>query len=100
MTKTLYFDESGWTGFDFLNADQPVFVVSSSDIPEETAAEILRASFPRYQGAEFKFSNIWRSPRNRPGFIDFADAVGQHEGHIFSWVTIKRFAIVTKIVDF
>ena len=100
MPKTLYFDESGWTGFDLLNADQPIFAIASTDIGDEVAAEILADAFPLYRGGEYKFSTLWRSPRNRQGFIRLAEHLANFEGHVFAWVTFKRFAVLTKIVDF
>lgn len=60
-TRTLHFDESGFTGFNLLDPNQPIFAVASSDIDERHAGEILKESFPEHWGAEFKFSNIWGS---------------------------------------
>lgn len=59
--RTIYFDKSGYTGYNFLDRHQPVFAIASVDLSEERAEEILRNSFPRYQGDEFHFTNIWRS---------------------------------------
>ena len=55
LTKTLYFDESGFTGYNLLDPNQPVFTIASSDLGDQEAADILRAAFPRYQGHEYKF---------------------------------------------
>lgn len=62
--RTIYFDESGFTGYNLLDPNQPIFTIASADIDERNAEEILRDSFPEYQGAEFKFSNVWGS-KNR-----------------------------------
>ena len=64
--RTIYFDESGYTGYDLLNSDQPIFSVASSDIDDGEAHAILRDSFPNYQGAEFKFSRLWKPPETSP----------------------------------
>lgn len=42
---TLYFDKSGYTGYNLLDPRQPVFVVASSDVGDEEALEILSAAF-------------------------------------------------------
>jgi hypothetical protein len=97
--RTLYFDESGFTGYNLLDPAQPIFAIASAEISEGHAEEILQASFPRYRGTEFKFSNIWSS-KNRTGLLRFA---GQLEGLAdlaFIYVAHKRFAVLTKIVDF
>ena len=57
-TRALYFDESGFTGYNLLDPQQPIFAVASVDISDAQAAEILKSSFPSYQGVEFKFTNI------------------------------------------
>ena len=97
--RTLYFDESGFTGYNLLDPAQPIFAIASAEISEGHAEEILQASFPRYRGTEFKFSNIWSS-NNRTGLLRFA---GQLEGLAdlaFIYMAHKRFAVLTKIVDF
>lgn len=39
---TIYIDESGYTGSDLYNLDQPYFTIASSLIDDDEAAEILR----------------------------------------------------------
>jgi hypothetical protein len=82
FTRTLFFDESGFTGYNLLDPAQPIFAIASADIDEKRADEILRASFPRYRGAEFKFSNIWGS-NNRAGLVTFADHLHAVENRSF-----------------
>lgn len=97
--RTIYFDESGFTGYNLLDRQQPVFVVSSTDIAPDAAELILRESFPKYRGEEFKFSNIWGSS-HRSGLIEFGRRLTPLENHAFSWMIDKRFCVLTKIVDF
>jgi hypothetical protein len=97
--RTIYCDESGFTGYNLLDPLQPVFAVASADIAEHRAAGILRDSFPRYQGAEFKFSNIWGS-KNRAGLLRFAAHLQEFADVSFIYMADKRFAVLTKMVDF
>ena len=97
--KTIYFDESGFTGYNLLDDTQPIFVVASSDIEPGLAEDILRKSFPKYQGAEFKFGKVWRKG-NRGRLTHFAERLGSLDRRTFSWVTHKKFAVLTKIVDY
>jgi len=99
-TIPLFFDESGFTGIDLLNPDQPHFCVGTSRIEDEVASEILRESFPRYQGTEYKFSNIWRRPRNRAGLAAFANRLSKLSDQLFVYWIDKRFCVLTKLVDF
>lgn len=98
-TRTLYFDESGFTGHNLLDSAQPIFALASSDIVADAAREILQRSFPRYRGSEFKFSNLWRSG-NKRGLIDFARHFDSLDYNTFIYMVDKRFCVLTKIVDF
>lgn len=98
-TRTIYFDESGFTGQNLLDPNQPIFSIASAQIPEERAKEVLKTSFPRYRGNEFKFSKIWSS-KSRPAFVGFAGQLKDVADLCFVYVVDKRFAVLTKIVDF
>ena len=96
---TIYFDESGYTGSDFLNADQPVFCVASTDIDEGEARTILKTSFPRFQGKEFKFTRINRRPRHRPGLVLLSEQLSRMVNRIFIYNCDKKFTALVKAVD-
>jgi hypothetical protein len=66
------------------------FAIASSNIDEKRAEEILRTLFPRYRGAEFKFSNIWGS-NHRGGLVTFARYLHEFEGWSFIYMADKRF---------
>ena len=97
--KTIYFDESNFTGYNLLDAQQPVFVVSTSDICEAEAEDILRSSFPLYRGEEFKFAKAWKDKRKR-SLLPFAERMLPMADRVFSYVIDKRFAVLTKAIDF
>jgi hypothetical protein len=97
--KTLYFDESGFTGYDLLNPEQPVFSVCSSDIDDELAEEILLTSFPKFKGEEFKFSQISRRSTHRKCLPAFAAVLAPKMDRIFAYYCDKRFTALTKVVD-
>jgi hypothetical protein len=59
----------------------------------------LRESFPGYRGSEFKFSNIWRS-NNKACLVEFGRRLVAVHNRVFTWMIDKRFAVLTKIVDF
>lgn len=88
--KSLYFDESGFTGYNLLDPVQPFFVIASTDLDPGVSEQILRTSFPRYQGPEFKFSRIWGS-NNRNGLIEFGRHFASRGENAFIWMTDKRF---------
>lgn len=97
--RTIYFDESGFTGYNLLDPAQPVFAVASAVIDEQRAADILAEAFPGYQGPEYKFTNVWNG-RHRNGLLRFAAHLSAFEDSAFIYAIDKRFAVLTKIVDF
>ena len=98
--RTLYFDESGFTGYNLLDDRQPIFAIASTDLSSSIAENLLRETFPRFQGEEFKFSKLWRSKRNRECFPDFGRRIGVYSDRIYVWRVDKKFAVLTKIVDY
>ena len=100
FAKTLYFDESGFTGYNLLDDRQPVFAIASVDLDAGFSEALLRDAFPRYKGDEFKFSKLWRSKVNRGQFPEFGRLMNLHFDRAFIWRVDKRFAVLTKLIDF
>lgn len=98
--KTIHFDESGYTGPALLDPAQPFFCVSSSDIEEQHASELLSRSFPRFRGKEFKFKALWRRRTNREGLLRFAQEIASNKDSVFVWMIDKKFCVLTKLIDF
>ena len=97
---TIYIDESGYTGGDLYNPDQPYFTIASSLIGDDEAAEILRRCFPRYQGAEFKFGNIWKRDTHRNGLRTLAGEIPALADRLFLYVIDKRFSLIVKMFEY
>lgn len=97
---TIFLDESGYTGDDLLNVEQPYFVIASSIIGDDEALDLLRRCFPRYQGREFKFSNVWKRDTHRARLRDFARELPALYDRAFPWIIDKRFCVLTKMLDY
>lgn len=95
----LFFDESGFTGANLLDAKQPIFAVASSNIEEDKAKEILISSFPSYKGKEFKFTNIWKT-KLKKNLLDFVKREIDSSHRTSVYVINKKFSVLTKISDF
>ncbi len=52
--KTIFFDESGNTGPDLLNKEQPVYVLCSSDLSDEDSKNLLNKYFDTSKEVHFK----------------------------------------------
>ena len=99
-SRQLYFDESGFTGYNLLDDKQPVFAIASTDLDSSIAKNILDEAFPRYQGEEFKFSRLWKSTRHRDRFPEFGRRVGAYPSRTFIWRVDKKFTVLTKMIDY
>jgi len=97
--KTIYFDESGFTGYNLLNPDQPIFTIGSHDLSEEMSFDLLQKSFPDYRGEEFKFSRIWSRRKSRKRLVFFAECLSELIDNCFVYTCDKKFVVLTKIVD-
>lgn len=100
MTTKIYLDESGFTGNDLYNPDQRFFTVASTVVEDDEAKDILARCFPRYQGSEYKFTNIWKRDRSREGLRALAAEIPAFADRAFVWVIDKRFCLLTKMVDY
>ena len=60
----LFLDESGYTGPDLINRDQPFFTLASTNVGEADARSLLSSCFGVREG-EVKFANLAKSGRGR-----------------------------------
>ena len=97
--KTLYFDESGFTGYNLLDPQQPVFSIGSHDLSDEQAFDLLQKSFPEYRGEEFKFSRIWSRNKNRTSLLNFSKNIKVIIQQCYVYTCDKRFVVLTKMID-
>lgn len=94
--RPLYCDESGYTGSNLLDPDQPIFAIASTDLDDAAARAILSECFPRYQAREFKFPTVCGSKRNRADLVRLGRALEGMSNRIFIWIMDKRFVVLTK----
>jgi hypothetical protein len=100
VMTTIYIDESGFTGDDLYNPDQRYFVIASTIIGDDEAEQLLRRCFPRYQGPEFKFTNIWKRGNNRNGLRALAAEIPALADRAFTFIMDKRFSLLVKMFDY
>ena len=92
-------DESGYTGFDLLNADQRLQGASAIAISDDDAAQLIRDHFPTLQAAELKYRALARRPANHPRLIGLMrDALSAHK--CTTYVCDKRFLLALIFVDY
>lgn len=65
MSKLIFMDESGYTGEDLANEDQPCFAVSSVKLTEKKATDLKEKYFGEVSSEELKYSNLSKNHRTK-----------------------------------
>jgi len=96
--KTLFIDESGYTGYDLLNKQQPFQGASSINIDEKTAKALIKDCFPRNNASELKHSNLSRRKSNWKPLLDVQQILLQ-EYMGFSYICNKKYLLILFFLD-
>ena len=60
--STIFLDESGFTGQDLLNSEQPVFTVATLNYSEVTCRQLKASFFQNVRAVELMHSALRKSP--------------------------------------
>ncbi|KTC18552.1 hypothetical protein AO390_03145 [Pseudomonas marginalis ICMP 11289] len=95
---TIYFDESGNTGSNLLDPNQPVFTLASCIFSNEEAQQLLKLvdSKSHY---ETHFKNLRRRKSGQDGIIRLMRSKLVNANNVKINIFLKEFMITTKIVD-
>lgn len=96
--ETIILDESGNTGSDILNADQPILVLSSVRLTENNIKD-AEDHFRSVKAGEWKFSKFKNSGRQMKLVRSFFEKDWINGSSVRVHITHKTFFAVTKIVD-
>jgi hypothetical protein len=92
-------DESGYTGFDLLNRDQPFQGAAAVAIDDKDAALLIERHFPNLQATELKFSALVRRPGNHAALLALQrDLLSAHK--CVTYVCEKRFLLILMFLDY
>lgn len=92
-------DESGYTGFDLLNAEQPFQGASSICISEEDARDAIQQFFPRLQASELKYRALARRPGNAERLLGLQQYLLKNFKCV-TYVAHKRFLLTLMFIDY
>jgi Protein of unknown function (DUF3800) len=92
-------DESGYTGFDLLNVEQPFQGATAIAIDDDDAARLIKEHFPTLQAAELKYSSLTRRASNHPRVLALLrDVLAGHK--CVTYVCDKRYLLLLMFVDY
>jgi hypothetical protein len=92
-------DESGYTGFDLLNPEQPFQGAAAVAIGDEDAARLIKEHFPKLQAAELKYRALARRPGNHPRLLSLLKDLLVHYKCV-TYVCDKRFLLLLMFLDY
>jgi len=92
-------DESGYTGFDLLNAEQPFQGATAIAIDDEDAKHLIREHFPKLQAKELKYRALARRPANKPRLLALQRDLLSHYKCV-TYVCDKRFLLTLMFLDY
>jgi len=92
-------DESGYTGFDLLNRDQPFQGATAIAISNEDAARLIKDHFPKLQASELKYRALSRRPANHARLLALIrELLSSHKS--VTYVCDKRFLLILMFLDY
>lgn len=94
----IYCDESGNTGTDLLNADQPVFALASTNLSASRSAELI-APLLRQGQTEAKYSKLKGTRTGQEALLKFFSSPDLSVQTTKAMLADKRYYLITHIVD-
>ncbi|BAU57790.1 hypothetical protein HH1059_10910 [Halorhodospira halochloris] len=92
-------DESGYTGFDLMNSDQPFQGAAAIAISNEHAEYLIKKHFPTLQADELKYRSLARRPKNHPRLLGLlGDILANYKS--VTYVCDKRFLLLLMFLDY
>lgn len=92
-------DESGYTGFDLLNAEQQFQGASAICISEEEARDVISHYFPKLQAEELKYRALARRPNNLDRLLELQRHLLQNYKCV-TYVASKRYLLTLMFIDY
>lgn len=97
---TIFSDESGYTGPNLTNVDQPYFVLATVSFEENEAKAIRDSLFSSVRTQELKHSSLARNVKRHPIVLEYLKYLQSCPHRFKLCVVDKEFATVAKIVDY
>jgi Protein of unknown function (DUF3800) len=95
----VFLDESGYTGSDLINAEQPIFILASTIVDACDANNLINSYFgnPR---TEVKYSSRAKRPRGQRQIEDFLRALNIDQSRVAFFSFHKEYLLVTNLIDY
>jgi len=95
----VYIDESGYTGGDLLNQEQPFQAASAIYISENDAEILIKKHFPRIKANELKYKDLSRNKGNRDRLLALQEDILTNFDCV-TYICDKKFVLILHFLDY
>ena len=95
----LYFDESGYTGPDLTNIEQPYFTLASIKMNDDEITHMKKDIGYDKWGKELHFKNMYTNPQGRTMLGKIFNHPMMNENHVLPSFANKRYCIYAHVVN-
>jgi len=92
-------DESGYTGEDLMNQNQPFFTLATLRCSEQECGEYKTRFFKKVHAPELKHKNLIENRRQKL-ILEFLKEISQTPELVKVHITHKRYELTSKIVQY
>ncbi len=92
-------DESGYTGFDLPNAEQPFQGAAAIAITDDEAARLVKEHFQNLQATELKYGALARKTANHPRLLSLIKTI-LTDYKCVTYVCDKRYLLLLMFLDY
>lgn len=96
---TFYVDETGFTGEDLLEVNQPIFVQATHDFSEAETKDVIRSIFKDVKATELRHKALSRRPAHQDRVVELVKHAIKNPNRVATWVAHKEYAAVTMVVE-
>lgn len=95
----IYLDESGFTGSNLCDPEQPVFALASHCWADDEMRDVTGRFFSKFAGPDIKFSKLSKTDRGRKMVLDFLSYARERREDIRIAFAHKPFVLLCKGID-
>lgn len=97
--KSVYIDESGYTGIDLLNQDQVFQGASAIYISDLEAKDLIKKHFPKIKSTELKYKKLIKRKNNWENLLGLQKDM--LENHVcINYVCNKKYLLILHFLDY
>lgn len=93
--QIIYADESGYSGSNFIDPNDPVFVTVSTSIRPEEAGKLLSTCIGAIQSEEYKYTNLLRNETRARSLSLLLNEVVARQDEFVTYIVHKKFALLS-----